>query len=112
VQLWLSIQHNAWSFEVSENVSMWVPRELKDREKMNQTGLSLKHLLQYADEGEDILNRTVTEEESWVRHYQPKPKHVSMQWKHASSLSTKKFKVTPQAGKLCLLHFGIMREYC
>jgi hypothetical protein len=36
-----------------------VPRELNDREKMNRIGLSLQHLLRYADEGEDMLNRTV-----------------------------------------------------
>jgi hypothetical protein len=41
-----------------------VPRELKDRENMNQMGLSLQHLLRYADEGEDMLNRTVTGDES------------------------------------------------
>jgi hypothetical protein len=46
--------------------SQWVPRELKDREKMNEMGLSLKLLLQYADEGEDILNRIVTGDESFV----------------------------------------------
>jgi hypothetical protein len=41
----------------------WVPRELKDRgEKMNQMGLSLQHLLWYADEGEDMLNMIVTGE--------------------------------------------------
>jgi hypothetical protein len=27
----------------------WVPRELKDREKINRMGLSLQHLLRYAD---------------------------------------------------------------
>jgi hypothetical protein len=35
-------------------------------------GLSLQHLLWYADEGEDLLNRTVTGDESWVHHYQTK----------------------------------------
>jgi hypothetical protein len=32
-----------------------VPRELKEREKMNRMGLSLQLLLCYADEGEDML---------------------------------------------------------
>jgi hypothetical protein len=38
----------------------WVPRELKGRAKINRMGLSLQHLLRYADEGEDMLNRIVT----------------------------------------------------
>jgi hypothetical protein len=32
-----------------------MPRELKGREKMNQMDLSLVHLLQCADEEEDII---------------------------------------------------------
>jgi hypothetical protein len=41
-----------------------VPRGLKAREKLNQMGLSLQHLLWHADEGEDMLNRTVTGDEN------------------------------------------------
>jgi hypothetical protein len=49
-----------------------VLKELKDREEMkNRMGLSLQHLLRYADEGEDMLNRIVAEDESWVQHYKP-----------------------------------------
>jgi hypothetical protein len=71
--------------------------------------LTLQHLLRYADGGEDMLNRTVTGDESWVYHYQPQPKHASMQWKHPSSpsCSTKMFKVMsmPSAGKDMLTVF-------
>jgi hypothetical protein len=42
----------------------WVPRELKDREKIIRVGLSLQNILWYADEGEDMLNRIVTGDES------------------------------------------------
>jgi hypothetical protein len=60
---------------------------------MNRIGLSLQHLLWYADEGEETstLNGTVTGDKSWVHHYQPELKHASVQWKHLSSPSTKKF---------------------
>jgi hypothetical protein len=61
-----------------------VPRELKDQVKINQMDLSVQHLLQYADEGEDALNKIVTEDKSWVHHYQPNSKHASVQWKHPS----------------------------
>jgi hypothetical protein len=42
--------------------AQWVPKELKDRENMNRMGLSLQHLLQYADE-EDMLNRIDEDDE-------------------------------------------------
>jgi hypothetical protein len=61
---------------------------------MNRMGLLLQHFLRYSD-GDDMLNRTVTGEES---------KRASMQWKHPSSPSTKKFKITstPSDGKVML----------
>jgi hypothetical protein len=66
-------------------------------------GLSLQHFLWYAEEKEDthMLNRIVAGDESWVYHYQPESKRASMQWKHPSSPSNKKFKVTsvPSARK-------------
>jgi hypothetical protein len=86
-------------------VARWVPTELKDREKTNRVGLSLQHLLRYADEEEDKLNRIVAGDESWVHHYQPDSTRVSVQWKHPSSPSTKNFKVTPSAGKVMLTLF-------
>jgi hypothetical protein len=54
---------------------------------MNRMGLSLEHLLvlRYADEGEDMLIRTVTGDVSWVHDYQPESKRDSMQWKLPSS---------------------------
>jgi hypothetical protein len=48
-----------------------VPRELKDQEKVNQMGLSLQHLVWYANEREDMLNRIVTGDGLWMHHYQP-----------------------------------------
>jgi histone-lysine N-methyltransferase SETMAR len=57
-----------------------------------------------------MLNRIVTGNKSWVHHYQPKSKRALMQWKHPSSPSTKKFKVTPPAGKVMLCVFLDSRE--
>jgi hypothetical protein len=67
----------------------------------------LQHLLRYADEGDVMLNRIVTGDESWVHHYQPESKCVSVQWKDPRSPSTKKFKVAnmPSAGKVMLTVF-------
>jgi hypothetical protein len=85
--------------------SRWVPRELKDRVKMNRMGLSLQHVLRHADEGEYVLNRIVAVNESWEHHFQPESKRASRQWEHPSSPSTKKFKVMPSSGKVMLIVF-------
>jgi hypothetical protein len=54
-----------------------------------------------------MLNRIVTGNESWMRHYQPKSKRASMQWELPISLSTIKFKVIcmPSAEKVMLTMF-------
>jgi hypothetical protein len=59
----------------------------------------------YTVEGEDMLNKTVSGEGSWVHHYQPESKRASMQWKHPSSYSTKNFKVMSSARKVMLTVF-------
>jgi hypothetical protein len=41
-----------------------------------------------------MLNRIGTGDESWVHHYQPKLKPASVQWKHPSSASARKFNNT------------------
>jgi hypothetical protein len=52
-----------------------------------------------------MLNRIDTRDESCAHHYQPQSKCASMQWKHPSSPSTKKFKVMPSHGKVMLTVF-------
>jgi hypothetical protein len=71
---------------------------------MNRRGLFLQHLLRYADEGEDMLNWIVTGDESRVHHYQPESKRASVQWRHPTSPSSKKFKVAsrPSTGDVML----------
>jgi hypothetical protein len=75
-----SIMHDLMKFQ--KVCTQQVPKELKDWEKVNWMGLSLKHLLQYADEGEDVPNRIVTGDKSWVHRYQSDSKRTSLQWKH------------------------------
>jgi hypothetical protein len=52
-----------------------------------------------------MLNMTVTVDELWFHYYQSEPKRASVQWKHPSSRSTKKFKVTPSTGNVMLTMF-------
>jgi hypothetical protein len=61
-----SIMHDRLKFW--EVCAGCVPRELKNREKMNRMVLSLQHLLRCADEGEVMLNGIVIGDESWMHH--------------------------------------------
>ena len=52
-----------------------------------------------------FMRRIVTGDETWIHHYDPETKQQSMQWKHASSPSPRKFKVQASAGKIMCTFF-------
>jgi len=60
----------------------------------------LKNLQRYKTEGEAMLERIVTGDETWVHHYQPERKQASRQWKHKELPTPIKFKVVPSAKKM------------
>jgi hypothetical protein len=96
-----SIMHE--SLKVSESVHMVGAQRTEGLKKMNCMGLSLQHLLQYVDEGEDVLNRTVTRGKSWVHHYQP----TNQSMLHCNGnipvhLKPKSLWLCHQLGTLCL----------
>jgi len=67
------------------------------------------NLQRYKTEGEAMLERIVTGDETWVRHYQPETKQASRQWKHQESPTPTKFKVVPSASKVVATVFWDMR---
>jgi len=69
----------------------------------------LDNLQRYNVEGEEMLERIVTGDETWVHHYQPESKQTSMQWKHKDSPTPTKFKVVPSAGKVMATVFWDMK---
>jgi len=75
--------------------SRWVPRQLTPQHKSQRMGLSLQHLQSYQDDGDDMLYRIVTGDESWVHHYEPRDDDLRLYqsvvrilclWDRASSL--------------------------
>ena len=46
------------------------------------------------------MARYVAMDDSWVHHYQTEMKKLSKQWKHASSHTPKKAKITASAAKV------------
>jgi hypothetical protein len=75
-------------------------------------GLSLQRLLRYAYEGEDMLHRIVTGDESRARYYQANQSVLQCSEKIPIHLHPKSLSLRLQLGKLCLSCSGILREYC
>ena len=46
------------------------------------------------------MRRVVTQDETWVHHFDPETKTQSMQWKHSGSPSPKKIKRVSSARKV------------
>jgi len=80
----------------------WVPRELTTEHKRKRVEICQHLLDRYNNEGEEVLSRIVTGDETWVHHYEPESKRQSLEWKHLGSPAKKKFKTQPSAGKVML----------
>jgi len=85
--------------------SRWVPRHLSNNPKCAWQTICQEHLDRYVREGDAFLHRIVTRDKSWVYHYDPESERQSMQWKHMSSPTNKKFKTRASPGKVLLTIF-------
>ena len=55
----------------------------------------------FRDDPEEYMDRVVTQDETWVHHFDPESKKKqSMQWNHAGSSPTKNFKRVSSVGKI------------
>ncbi|GBM90647.1 Histone-lysine N-methyltransferase SETMAR [Araneus ventricosus] len=58
---------------------------LTEIHKTNRMGAALEFLSRYHTDGEDFLNRIVTDDETWVAHANAETKQQSMAWGHTDS---------------------------
>jgi len=87
----------------------WVPRMLTDEQQQNHVDVCTDLLCHLQAQPPIFLNRIVMQDETWVHHFDLETKRQSMVWKHASSSTLKKFKVTPSVGKVMATVFGTVR---
>lgn len=91
---------------VSENLnfrklcSRWVPKLLTEDHKKKRFECALNFLTQYNEEGDEMLSRIVTGDETWVSHITPESKQQSMEWRHTSSPVKVKAKQTLSRRKI------------
>ncbi|XP_046676126.1 histone-lysine N-methyltransferase SETMAR-like [Homalodisca vitripennis] len=62
-----------------------VPRLLTEEHKKRRMGIALEFLIQYHQEGDNLLDHIVTGDETWVSHITPETKRQSMEWRHSTS---------------------------
>ena len=87
-------------FEMSKVSASWVPRMLTKDQKKSRFDSS-KYLLSLCeDDPEEFMCQVVTQDESWVHHFDPEAKKQGMQCKLPGSPTPKKFKRVSSAGKV------------
>ena len=86
----------------------WVPRQLTVEMKAQRKDMCTQLLERYNAEGEAFLQRIVTGDECWVHHYDPECKAQSMEYRHKTSPSPRKFKVVASARKVLFTVFWDM----
>lgn len=78
----------------------WVPRMLTPEQKQKRVQVSEELLGRYVADPAKFIMQLVTQDETWIHHFDPESKQQSMQWKHLTSPPPKKFKVIASAGKV------------
>jgi len=82
---------------------------LTDEENQNLVDVCTDLLCRLQAQPEIFLHRIVTQNETWVHHFDLETKRQSMVWKHASYDTPKKFKVILSAGKVRATVFGTVK---
>jgi hypothetical protein len=78
------------TLQKSKTAAKWVPHQLSEEQKAARKRVAVELLWHYEAEGEQLLNRTVAIDETWIRDFEPQLKSQSSQWKHATSPRPKK----------------------
>lgn len=87
----------------------WVPRLLNFEQKFTRWEVCTRLLQRYEEEGENLLHRIFTTDETWVHYYTPESKRASMEWRKKDEGAPVKGKVTLSAGKVLCTVFWDMR---
>ncbi|GBM16379.1 hypothetical protein AVEN_129704-1 [Araneus ventricosus] len=65
--------------------SRWVPKLLTEDHRNKRFECSLNFLTRYNEEGDVMVSRIVTGDETWVSYVTPESKQQSMEWRHTHS---------------------------
>jgi transposase len=73
----------------SKVCARWVSRSLTEEHKEQRKIICSELLARYEAEGDDFLSTIVTDDETWIHHFEPETKMQSMEWHHKTSSEEK-----------------------
>ena len=82
---------------------------LTDDQKRTRLDISRYLLSRYEDDPGDFIEQVVTQDETWVHHFDQESQMQSKQWKHLGPSPPKKFKRVHSAGKVIASSFWIVK---
>ena len=88
----------------SKVCARWVPSQLTEAHKQSRLE-ACSERLEYCHSDKTFLQQIVTEDETWVHHFEPESKRALMEWCHPTSSRSKKFKSQQSAGKIMVTVF-------
>lgn len=83
----------------------WVPRLLSPEQKDVRVKMCRELIQKHSEEGDSFLNNIVTCDETWFHFFEPESKQQSAIWKHPSSPSPVKARLSKSAGKVMSIIF-------
>ena len=82
----------------------WMPKMLTEHKK-HHVACALTFVMHYHEEGDGVLSRSVTGDETRVSHITPESQQQSLHWKHTDSPRRKKFKQMFSTRKMMCIIF-------
>ena len=74
----------------------WVPHMLSEIEKHQSVNIAHKLLKRYGEDGDEMLQRIIAIDETWIRSFEPQLKRQSIEWHTKNSPRLVKFKTVPK----------------
>ena len=105
----LDISHRSAHSILTERLKMrkaaarWVPHMLSDSEKHHRVKIARSLLHRYGEEGDEMLQRIVAIDETWIRSFEPELKRQSSEWHTKDSPRPLKFRRSQNCPKMLMI---------
>ena len=105
----LDISHGSAHSILTERLKMrkvaarWVPHMLSDSEKHHRVKMACSLLYRYGEEGDEMLQRIVAIDETWIRSFEPELKRQSSEWHTKDSPRPLKFRQSQNCPKMLMI---------
>ena len=101
----LDISHGSAHSILTERLKMWVPHMLSDSEKHHRIKIARSLLHRNGEEGDEMLQRIVAIDETWIRSFEPELKRQSSEWHTKDSPRPFKFRRSQNCPKMLIFAY-------